>query len=83
MRGQGLPAPFATAPLGFNVITWDPRGEWGSGGILQLDNPFYEGRDVSALIDWANANTPLLNENAAVNRDRRDDGRLLRRRNPA
>jgi len=62
MRGQGLPAPFTTAPLGFNVITWDPRGEWASGGILQLDNPFFEGRDVSALIDWADANTPLLNE---------------------
>ena len=62
MRGQGLPGPLATAPLGFNVITWDPRGEWDSGGILQLDSPFYEGRDVSALIDWANANTPLLNE---------------------
>ncbi|WP_313674774.1 CocE/NonD family hydrolase [Mycolicibacterium sp.] len=62
MRGQGLPGPLASAPLGFNVITWDPRGEWDSGGILQLDNPFYEGRDVSALIDWADANTPLLNE---------------------
>ncbi len=62
MRGQGLPGPLASAPLGFNVITWDPRGVWDSGGILQLDNPFYEGRDVSALIDWANANTPLLNE---------------------
>lgn len=45
---------------GFNVVTWDPRGEFDSGGILQLDNPFYEGRDVSALIDWAEANTPLL-----------------------
>jgi len=63
MRGQGLPGSLASAPLGFNVITWDPRGEWASGGILQLDNPFYEGRDVSALIDWADANTPLLNEN--------------------
>jgi ABC-2 type transport system ATP-binding protein len=63
MRGQGLPGQLADAPLGFNVVTWDPRGEWDSGGVLQLDNPFYEGRDVSALIDWANANTPLLNEN--------------------
>jgi ABC-2 type transport system ATP-binding protein len=62
MRGQGLPDPFGSLPLGFNVITWDPRGEWASGGVLQLDNPFYEGRDVSALIDWADANTPLLNE---------------------
>ena len=62
IRGQGLPAPFNQAPLGFNVITWDPRGEWDSGGVLQLDNPFYEGRDVSALIDWAEDNTPLLFE---------------------
>lgn len=60
--GEGLPAPFDEVPLGFNVITWDPRGEWGSQGILQMDNPFYEGRDVSALIDWALANTPLLTE---------------------
>ncbi len=62
IRGQGLPAPFDALPLGFNVITWDPRGEWDSGGILQLDNPFYEGRDVSALIDWGLANTPVLTE---------------------
>jgi len=62
MRGQGLPGQLASAPLGFNVVTWDPRGEWNSGGILQLDSPFYEGRDVSALIDWADVNTPLLNE---------------------
>jgi ABC-2 type transport system ATP-binding protein len=43
------------APLraeGYNVVTWDPRGEYASGGVLQLDNPKYEGRDVSAIIDW-------------------------------
>jgi ABC-2 type transport system ATP-binding protein len=67
MRGQGLPAPFDAVPLGFNVITWDPRGEFASGGVstggvLNLDNPFIEGRDVSSLIDWALANTPLLSE---------------------
>ena len=38
---------------GYNVITWDPRGEYASGGVLQLDNPFFEGRDVSAIISWA------------------------------
>ena len=38
---------------GFNVITWDPRGEYLSGGTMQLDNPFWEGRDVSSIIDWA------------------------------
>ena len=61
----GLPITRGALPSspdgsGFNVITWDPRGEFDSGGILQLDNPFFEGRDVSALIDWAQANTPLL-----------------------
>lgn len=37
---------------GYNVVTWDSRGEHDSGGILQLDNPFFEGRDVSAMIDY-------------------------------
>lgn len=55
LRGQGLPAG-----SGFNVVTWDPRGEFASGGILQLDNPMYEGRDVTALIDWSLANTGTL-----------------------
>lgn len=49
-------SPFAggySASTGFNVITWDPRGEWASGGVLQLDSPFYEGRDVSSIISWS------------------------------
>lgn len=50
----------------YNVISWDQRGTFASGGILQMDNPFYEGRDVSELISWAAAN-PL------VKLDRRDD----------
>lgn len=37
---------------GYNVITWDPRGEFASDGQLQIDNPFFEGRDVSAIISW-------------------------------
>jgi ABC-2 type transport system ATP-binding protein len=37
---------------GYNVVTWDPRGEFASGGVLQLDSPEFEGRDVSAIIDW-------------------------------
>ncbi len=43
---------------GYNLITWDPRGEFASGGVLQLDNPFYEGRDVSAIVSWSATNTP-------------------------
>lgn len=37
---------------GYNVVTWDPRGEFASGGILQLDSPDYEAKDVSAIITW-------------------------------
>lgn len=38
--------------LGYNVVTWDPRGEFASGGLLQLDSPQYEGQDVQQLISW-------------------------------
>ncbi|WP_349268362.1 hypothetical protein MPNTM1_03096 [Mycolicibacterium parafortuitum] len=48
---------------GYNVVTWDPRGEFASGGILQLDSPFFEGRDVQALISWA-ATLPGVKTNA-------------------
>ncbi len=37
---------------GYNVVTWDPRGEWSSGGVLQIDSPDFEARDVSAIISW-------------------------------
>jgi ABC-2 type transport system ATP-binding protein len=37
---------------GYNVVTWDPRGEWNSGGTLEVDSPDFEARDVSAIISW-------------------------------
>ncbi|CAN5505659.1 hypothetical protein BH11ACT7_BH11ACT7_25360 [soil metagenome] len=37
---------------GYNVVTWDPRGEWNSGGQLELNSGEFEGRDVSAIISW-------------------------------
>ncbi|KWX69175.1 CocE/NonD family hydrolase [Mycobacterium sp. NAZ190054] len=37
---------------GYNVVTWDPRGEWHSEGTMFLDSPDYEGRDVSHIISW-------------------------------
>jgi ABC-2 type transport system ATP-binding protein len=37
---------------GYNVVTWDPRGEFASGGTLELDSPDFEAKDVSAIIDW-------------------------------
>jgi ABC-2 type transport system ATP-binding protein len=55
MHGSDPYVP-GTLPLregGYNVVTWDPRGEFASGGLLHLDNPFFEGRDVSSLVSWA------------------------------
>lgn len=37
---------------GFNVLTWDPRGFGHSTGEAEVDSPNYEGRDVSAMINW-------------------------------
>ena len=34
------------------MVTWDPRGEFASGGKLHLDSPDFEARDVSAIISW-------------------------------
>lgn len=42
----------ALRDAGYNVVTWDPRGEWRSEGIMHLDSPDLEGRDVSAIISW-------------------------------
>ena len=48
---------------GYNVVTWDPRGEFASEGQLQIDNPFYEGRDVSSIISWLNSSAnPARNQ---------------------
>ena len=54
------PSPADIRNAGYNLITWDPRGEFDSGGVLQLDNPFYEGRDTSAIITWAARHTPAV-----------------------
>ena len=45
---------------GYNVVTVTPRGEFDSGGILQLDSPFYEGRDVSAVVSWIASDTSAV-----------------------
>jgi ABC-2 type transport system ATP-binding protein len=37
---------------GFNVLTWDSRGFGDSGGVVSVDGPDFEGRDVQALLDW-------------------------------
>jgi ABC-2 type transport system ATP-binding protein len=50
---------------GYAVLTWDQRGFGCSGGVVRIDDPDVEGRDVSALIDWAVDNAPI----AAVDGD--------------
>ena len=56
--GPGLASEGSTNPNtslrfnGYNVVTWDPRGEFDSGGVLHIDSPFFEGRDMSAIFDW-------------------------------
>jgi ABC-2 type transport system ATP-binding protein len=37
---------------GYNVVTWDPRGEFDSTGRLELDSPMYEGQDVKNIVSW-------------------------------
>jgi ABC-2 type transport system ATP-binding protein len=36
---------------GYNVLTWDPRGFGSSGGDAKWDSPYFEARDVQALLD--------------------------------
>ena len=54
------------APLrdnGYNVVTWDPRGEFASGGVLQLDSPAFEGKDVSSIITYTLGLPETANDN--------------------
>jgi ABC-2 type transport system ATP-binding protein len=38
--------------VGYNVLTWDPRGFGVSTGTVETDSVEYEGRDVERMIDW-------------------------------
>lgn len=51
--GWMLPLVGEPRTRGYNVITWDPRGMGDSGGVMHWDSPAYEGRDVIAILDWA------------------------------
>lgn len=53
-----LPSVRVLRDNGYNVVSATPRGVRNSGGIMQLDNPFFEGRDMSAVIDFIAADTP-------------------------
>jgi ABC-2 type transport system ATP-binding protein len=55
--------------LGYNVLTWDPRGFGVSGGEATIDAPQVEGRDVKALIR-------VIARQPEVRLDRRGDPRV-------
>lgn len=62
LRSDSIPGGYSGGG-GYNVITWDPRGEFASGGTLQLDSPFWEGRDASSIISWAiSSANPAMNQ---------------------
>lgn len=48
----GLLSVSTLRQAGYNVVTWDPRGEWNSGGQLELNSADFEGQDMSAIISW-------------------------------
>ena len=49
----GSTAVSSFTDAGYNVLTFDARGFWRSGGEAQVDDPLYEGKDMQALIDYA------------------------------
>jgi ABC-2 type transport system ATP-binding protein len=57
MEGPGWGGAGATSPdpnlisQGYAELTWDPRGFGQSGGVAEVDAPYAEGRDASALIE--------------------------------
>ncbi len=65
---------------GYNVVSATPRGVRNSGGIMQLDNPFFEGRDMSAVIDFIALKLPR--PSTAPTTRRSAWWALLRRRHP-
>lgn len=53
-----VPGVYTLRSQGYNVITFDPRGEFDSGGVMRMAEPNYEGKDTAAIVSWVAANTP-------------------------
>ena len=54
-EGAALFGALGIGPMnerGYNVLTWDPRGFGESTGVVQINSPDHEGRDVQVLLDW-------------------------------
>jgi ABC-2 type transport system ATP-binding protein len=75
----GVPGISNFISHGYNVLTWDPRGFGQSGGTVEIDDPKYEGRDVSALIDWvAKQPQAQLDQSCSGKKSKRKKGRRRR-----
>ncbi len=66
--------PSYTATTDFNVVSWDPRGTFATKDNslpgMQIDAPFFEARDVSALISWlTSSGNPAKSQVAATGGD--------------
>ena len=82
----GLVPGLKTLRPDYNVVTWDPRGEFASGGKLHLDSEDFEAKDVSAIISWvAGLNSTAFDPGTAGAGQPADrhGGRLLWWRHPA
>ena len=58
----GLVPGLAILREDYNVVTWDPRGEFASGGRLHLDSENFEAMDVQQIISWIARQSTTRNE---------------------
>ena len=66
--------PSYAATTDFNVVSWDPRGSFATKNPrlpgMQVDAPFFEARDTSALISWlTSAENPAQSQVQATDGD--------------
>lgn len=52
LTGSELHAITGGQGSNYNVITWDPRGQYQSGGVLVLDHLAFEQQNVLSVFSW-------------------------------
>jgi ABC-2 type transport system ATP-binding protein len=69
--GKAVVGIGALRNAGYSVVTWDPRGEFFSGGTAEIDSPDFEAKDVSAIISWVATQPEVQLDGPAENLDPR------------